>query len=82
MGDTFDGLSGKRVAVILPSVFERVWATRDGAFICTGLHHARRQAVLIALTARLPWLAMLVAVTLGLGLSLLSADATAQTERP
>jgi len=29
--------------------------------------------------ARLPWLAMLVAVTLGLGLSLLSADATAQT---
>ena len=29
--------------------------------------------------ARLPWLAMLVAVTIGLGLSLLSADATAQT---
>ena len=29
--------------------------------------------------ARLPWLAMLVAVVLGLGLSLLGADATAQT---
>ena len=29
--------------------------------------------------ARLPWLTMLVAVGLGLGLSLLGADATAQT---
>ena len=52
MEDAFDGLSGKRVAVILTSVFEWVWATRDGAFICTGLDHAHRQAVLIAPVTR------------------------------